>query len=56
VHVERDAHIAKFGLAPVRLQESGGFKRAELRRVERLVEENAGALLRTWNEFFSDRD
>jgi hypothetical protein len=56
VHVERDAHIAKFWLAPVRLQESGGFKRAELRRVEGLVAENVEALLRAWNEFFSDRD
>ena len=56
MHIERDAHIAKFWLVPVRLQESGGFKRAELRRVERLVEENVEGLLRAWNEFFSDRD
>jgi hypothetical protein len=54
VHVERDRQIAKFWLAPVRLQDSGGFKRMELRRVERLVEENVEHLLRTWNEFFSD--
>ena len=40
VHVERDAQIAKFWLKPVRLQDSGGFKRVELRKVERLVEEN----------------
>lgn len=54
VHVERDAQIAKFWLKPVRLQESGGFKRVELRKVERLVEENVEALVRSWDEFFSD--
>ena len=54
VHVERDTQIAKFWLAPVRLQDSGGFKRMELRRVERLVEENVEDFLRAWNEFFSD--
>ena len=31
VHVERDAQIAKFWLKPVRLEDSGGFKRVELR-------------------------
>ena len=40
VHVERDAQIAKFWLKPVRLEDSGGFKRVELRKVERVVEEN----------------
>lgn len=54
VHVERDAQMAKFWLTPVRLQDSGGFKRVELRRVERLVEENVEDLLRAWNEFFSN--
>ncbi len=54
VHVERDAQIAKFWLAPVRLQDSGGFKRVELRKLERLVEENVEDLVRFWDEFFSD--
>jgi hypothetical protein len=54
VHVERDVQIAKFWLKPVRLQDSGGFKRVELRKVERLVEENVEALVRSWDEFFSD--
>ena len=40
VHVERDAQIAKFWLKPVRLEDSGGFKRVELRKAERVVEEN----------------
>ena len=54
VHVERDAQIAKFWLAPVRLKDSGGFKRVELRKLERLVEENVEDLVRFWDEFFSD--
>ena len=54
VHIERDEKIAKFWLVPVRLQDSGGFGRAELRRVERLVEENVEQLVRAWNEFFGD--
>ena len=54
VHVERDAQIAKFWLKPVRLEDSGGFKRVELRKVERVVEENVEDLVRFWDEFFSD--
>jgi hypothetical protein len=52
VHVERDAYKAKFWLDPVRLHESGGFNRSEITRIQTLVEENAGFLLRSWNEFF----
>jgi hypothetical protein len=52
VHVERDNDSAKFWLTPVRLEYSGGFSRAEIRRVEQLVEENRETLLRGWNEYF----
>ena len=52
VHVERDAKTAKFWLDPVRLQASGGFRRKEIGMIQRLVEENASGLLRSWNEFF----
>ncbi len=44
--------IAKFWLAPVRLANSGGFNRAELRDMERLVEENSPVLLEAGNEYF----
>jgi len=54
VHIERDAQIAKFWLQPVRLQESGHFGRVELRKIERLVEENLEDLLRSWDEFFGN--
>lgn len=52
VHVERDRSRAKFWLEPVRLQESGGFRRAEIRQIERLVTEHKTSLLRAWHEFF----
>jgi len=52
VHVERDNESAKFWLTPVRLEYSGGFSRAEIRRSEQLVEENREILLRGWNEYF----
>lgn len=53
VHVERDERIAKFWLEPARLQDSGGFSRVEIRRVEAIVVENLEVLLRSWDEFFS---
>lgn len=53
MHVERETQIAKFWLSPVRLQDSGGLRRVEMRTVERLVGEHVEELLRAWNEFFS---
>ena len=53
VHVERDKNIAKFWFDPVRLQNSGGFSRTELNRIQKLVEENREDLLRSWNEYFN---
>ena len=52
IHIERDDQIAKFWLSPVRLANSGGFNRAELREIERHVEENAMVLREAWNEYF----
>jgi hypothetical protein len=54
VHVQRERYKAKFWLSPVRLQQSGGFSRSEIYRIQRLVEENQEKLLRGWNEFFTD--
>lgn len=54
VHVERDASTAKFWLRPVRLQESGGFGAMEIRRIASIVEENAEALLRSWDDYFTN--
>jgi len=54
VHVEREDHKAKFWLNPVMLQNSGGFNRTEINRIQRLVEEHEEELLRGWNEYFSE--
>jgi hypothetical protein len=54
VHVERESNLGKFWLDPVRLAESGGFGRAEIRRLEALVRENADRLRRAWDEHFSE--
>ena len=53
VHVERDSSVAKFWLTPVRLQNSGGFRRQELRDIQRLVNEHQTELLESWHEYFS---
>ena len=45
VHVERDVKIAKFWLDPVRLHNSGGFTRQEIRQIQRLIEEHQENLL-----------
>ena len=52
IHVERDNYLAKFWLQPVRLQNSGGFKRQELNRIQRLVEENERHFIEAWHEHF----
>ena len=52
IHVERDDNVAKFWIDPVRLVKSGGFRRSELREIERMVAENAKYLLEAWDGFF----
>ncbi len=52
IHVERDEQVAKFWLVPVRLAASGGYGRAELRDIERMVAENATLLLEAWHDYF----
>jgi hypothetical protein len=54
VHIERDVKIAKFPLDPVRLQNSGGFTRQEIKQIQRLIEEHQENLLESWNDFFTD--
>jgi hypothetical protein len=52
IHVERDDKVAKFWLDPIRLQNSGGFNRLELRYVYGIIEENREFLMEAWNEYF----
>ena len=52
VHVDRDRASCKMWLNPVALASSLGFKPAELRDIERLVNDNRAMLVRAWEEFY----
>lgn len=52
VHVERDDHVAKFWLDPVRLEKSGGFRRPEIARVAEMIEAHRMEIIEAWNEYF----
>ena len=54
VHVRRDRFTAKFWLDPLALASSGGMRGSEIRRIERIVEENRDSFLREWNVHFND--
>ncbi|HEX9591769.1 MAG TPA: DUF4160 domain-containing protein [bacterium] len=54
VHIERDDKVAKFWLEPIRLQTSGGFSRAEIGRIQRMVQTHAEKLKEAWNAYFND--
>jgi hypothetical protein len=52
VHVEREEKVAKFWLDPIRLQESGGFSRPELNRIQKLLSAYQDSLRKAWDEYF----
>ena len=54
VHVERDDSIAKFWLDPLRLQRSGGFRRPEIARISKILEEHHAKIVEAWNEYFGN--
>ncbi|MCE2468679.1 MAG: DUF4160 domain-containing protein [Caldilineaceae bacterium] len=54
VHVKRDRNVAKFWLNPVQLQRSGGFRRSEIRNIERIVRQYQILLIEEWNDYFND--
>lgn len=54
IHVERENEMAKFWLSPIRLQNSGGFNRVEIIRIQKIIEANQELLVRSWNEYFND--
>jgi hypothetical protein len=53
VHVEREDKLSKFWIDPVRLQYSIGFSRIEIRRVERIIQDQRIEFLEAWNAYFS---
>jgi hypothetical protein len=48
IHVQRDEMEAKFWLRPVSLASNHKFSNAELKRVEKLVEENCQKLIEAY--------
>ncbi|HZB10042.1 MAG TPA: hypothetical protein VE525_13130 [Rubrobacter sp.] len=46
--------VSGFQRRTLRTGGSGGFRSAEIGRIQRLVEEHREELLRSWNEFFND--
>ena len=52
VHVERDRQRAKLWLDPVKAAYSGTFSPTELRKIQRIVEENRYVLLEQWDAYF----
>jgi hypothetical protein len=52
--VEREDLVAKFWLEPVRFEMSRGFRRSEIRQIEKLVADNADQLLEAWHEYFGN--
>lgn len=56
IHVERDDRVSKFWIDPIRLQSSGGFNRAETRRIHELVKTHHAEFLEGWNDYFGSSD
>ena len=52
IHVERDDKIAKFWLDPIRLQSSGGFSRAEIGQILKMINQHHQQLVEAWHEYF----
>lgn len=52
VHARQGPCLAKFWLQPVELAYSVRFRPHELRRLQRIVEQNERRLLTAWNDYF----
>jgi hypothetical protein len=52
IHVRRENKVAKIWLEPVALERAGGFSRAELNVILKLIEEHREQLTRSWYDFF----
>lgn len=50
VHVDRDPDSAKFWLEPVQLSRNLGFSAHELRRIQRILEQEHERILEAWHE------
>jgi hypothetical protein len=54
VHVVKGGAKAKYNLFPVELIENQGFKPAELKLIESIIEENVETISEHWNTYFNN--
>ncbi|CDM95633.1 MULTISPECIES: DUF4160 domain-containing protein [Limnospira] len=52
VHIDRDRDSVKFWLSPVSLARNIGFSARELRKIQKIVQDNQEILLEAWYEYF----
>lgn len=52
VHVEKGDAYAKVWLGPVRIAQSSGLTRAEMRRMRELASQHEASFLEAWNGYF----
>ena len=52
VHVKREICSAKFWLRPVALVYTSGFKGAELRKLEKIINQNSARFMEAWDAYF----
>jgi hypothetical protein len=53
IHAVKGGSFAKFTLFPVRLVESNGLKHSELKKLERIIEDNRETIAEHWNRHFN---
>lgn len=53
IHVRGAGCETKFWLEPISLAYNYGYRDSELRRIEDIVAENRGLLIKAWNEYAS---
>lgn len=53
VHVQRERHIAKFWIDPVRIERSGRFRPNELMDIQKIIKKHKIKLLKGWHEYFN---
>ena len=54
IHVKRERFLAKFWVDDVELASNKGFKDHELRKIQRIVEEQQEGILAFWHDYFND--
>ena len=55
IHIRKERNVAKFWLEPVvALSDSYGMSPRELNKLQKVVENNAKFIKRTWYEYFGD--